>query len=118
MQLQQQEKPLRQLLRCILWQNGGIHIDIPVENLPEILNDPQALVWLDIQGDCNPSERMLKDVFKLQHITIHTMCEEHERAKFAESDDCSYIVVHGMVFDATTEEAETPKLDIVFAKNF
>jgi magnesium transporter len=115
---QQEEKPLKQQLRYIVWQNGGIHIDLPLENLPEILSDPQALVWLDIQGDCNPSERMLKDVFKLQKITIHTICEEHERAKFTESDDYFYLVVHGLVFDATTEEAETPKLDIVFAKNF
>jgi magnesium transporter len=118
MQLQQEEKPLKQQMRTILWENGGIRINLPLENLPEILNDPQALVWLDIQGDCTPSERMLKDVFKLQHITIHTMCEEHERAKFAESEDYYYIVVHGLVFDTTTEEAETPKLDIVFAKNF
>ena len=46
------------------------------------------------------------------------MCEERERAKFAESDDYYYLVVHGLVFDTTTEEASTPKLDIVFAKNF
>jgi hypothetical protein len=54
MQLQQQEKPLEQQLQTILWQNGGIRINPPSENLPEILNDPQALVWLDIQGDCTP----------------------------------------------------------------
>jgi magnesium transporter len=118
MQLEQQEKPLKQQLRTILWENGGIHINPPLENLPDILHDPQALIWLDIQGDCSPSERMLNDVFKLQHITIKTMSEEHERAKFAESDDYRYLVVHGLVYDATTDEAETPKLDIVFAKNF
>jgi magnesium transporter len=118
MQLQQQEKPLKQQLQTILWQNGSISINPLSENVPVILNDPQALVWLDIQGDFTPSERMLKDVFKLKHITIQTMGEEHERAKFNESDDYDYIVVHGLVFDATTGEAETPKLDIVFAKNF
>ena len=118
MQLQQEEKPLKQQLRMIVWQNGSIHINLQLENLPEILSDPQALIWLDIEGDCNPSRSMLKDVFKLQHITIQTMCEEHERAKFTESEDYYYIVVHGLVFDATTEEAETPKLDVVFAKNF
>jgi magnesium transporter len=118
MQLQQQEKPLKQQSQTILWQNGDVHTNPPLENLPEILNDPQALVWLDIQGDCTPFERTLKDVFKLQKITILTMCEERERAKFAESDDYDYIVVHGLVFDATTGEAETPKLDIVFTKNF
>ena len=65
MQLQQEEKPLKQQLRTMLWQNGSIHINPHQEKLPEILSDPQALIWLDIQGDCNPSERMLKDVFKL-----------------------------------------------------
>jgi magnesium transporter len=118
MQLQQQEKPLKQQLRTTIWQNGKPSIETSLEKLPETLNDPQALVWLDIQGDYKPSENMLRNVFKLEHITIQTMCEEHERAKFAESDNYNYLVVHGLVFDTTTEEATTPKLDIVFAKNF
>ena len=118
MQLQQEEKPLKQQVRSVLWQNGGIDIDVPSEHLPEMLSNQQTLVWLDIQGDCTPYEQVLKDVFKLQRITISTMSEEHERAKFTETEDYSYLVVHGLVFDATTEEDETPKLDIVFAKNF
>jgi magnesium transporter len=118
MQLQQEEKPLKQQVRSILWQNGGVHIDPSLGNLPEMLHDPQVLVWVDLQGDCTSSEQVLKDVFKLQRITIRTMCEEHERAKFIETENYDYLVVHGLVFDTTTEEAETPKLDIVFAKNF
>ena len=117
-QISQQEKPLKQQVRTIIWQKGKLSFDLPLEKLPETLNDPQALVWLDIQGDFSPFESMLRNVFKLQHITVQTMCEEHERAKFAESEDYYYLVVHGLTFDATTEEAETPKLDIVFAKNF
>ena len=101
-QISHQEKSLKQQLRTIIWQNGKLSIDPPLENLRETLNDPQVLVWLDIQGDCSPSESMLRNVFKLQHITVHTMCEEHERAKFSESDDYRYIVVHGLVFDTRT----------------
>ena len=118
MQLQQQEKPLKQQLRTTIWQNGKPDIVTSLEKLPGTLNDPQSLVWLDIQGDFSSSESMLHNVFKLQHITVQTMCEEHERAKFAESDNYFYMVVHGLVFDTTTEEASTPKLDIVFARNF
>jgi hypothetical protein len=36
MQLQQQEKPLKQQLRTILWQNGGIRINPSLENLLEV----------------------------------------------------------------------------------
>jgi magnesium transporter len=118
MQLQQQEKPLKQQLQTIVWQNGSIQINPSVENLPEILYGPHTLVWLDIEGDCTQAEQMLKDVFKLQRITIRTMSEEHERAKYTDNEVYNYLVVHGLVFDTTTEEAETPKLDIVFAQNF
>ena len=121
MQQQQklQEKPPRQQkLRTVIWQNNKPGIDPSAENLQAALNDPQALVWLDIPGDSSPYESVLRNVFKLEHITIHTMGEEKERAKFVESDSYNYMVVHGLVFDTTTEEAETPKLDIVFSKNF
>jgi magnesium transporter len=117
-QIAQQEKPLKQQLRTMIWRDGKLSLDGSPDNMQEALNDPQALIWLDSEGDCSLSESMLRDVFKLQHITIHTMSEEHERAKFTESDDYYYLVVHGLVFDATTEEADTPKLDIVFARNF
>ena len=118
-QISQQEKLLKQQqLHTIIWRNGNLSFDPPQDQLQEVLNDPQALIWLDIEGACSLSESMLRNVFKLQHITIQTICEEHERAKFAESDDYRYLVVHGLVFDATTEEDKTPKLDIVFAKNF
>lgn len=119
MQQQQQEKSLQQQkLRTVLWQNNKPSVDPSPENLQAALNDPQALVWLDIVGDCGQYDSLLRNVFKLEHITIHTMGEEKERAKFTESDNYNYLVVHGLAFDTTAEEADTPKLDIVFAKNF
>lgn len=118
-QIQQQEKPLKQQLRNIIWQNNQLSIDSSPEKLQEALNDPQVLVWLDIEGDCSLSEEdMLRNVFKLQHITLQIMCETHERAKFLVSDDYRYLVVHGLEFDPAAGEANTPKLDIVFARNF
>jgi magnesium transporter len=118
--VQQQEKLLQQQqqLRTVIWQDGKLSTDFPPGKLQDVLNDPQALVWLDIAGDSSSSESMLRNVFKLQYITIHTMSEEHERAKFVESDDYRYLVVHGLAYDSTKDEADTPKLDIVFSKNF
>jgi len=108
----------QQELQAIAWRNGKLSTDIQLEKLSEILPDPHALVWLDIVGDCSDCESKLCDVFKLEPIVVKTMCEERERAKFLERDDYFYLVVHGMTFDPATEEAVTPKLDIVFAKNY
>jgi magnesium transporter len=116
---QQQEKSLQQQeLRTVLWQNNKPSVDLSPEILQAALNDPQSLVWLDIVGDCGQYDTLLHTVFKLEHITVQTMNEEKERAKFAESDNYNYLVVHGLAFDTPAEEADTPKLDIVFAQNF
>lgn len=116
----QQDKSLQKgELRTVVWQNGKISTESSLETLQEALHDPHVLIWLDIMGDCDPpQEALLHNVFELAPITIQTMGEEKERAKFNEQDKYFYLVLHGMSFDAQTNEANTPKLDIIFGKNF
>ena len=115
----QQDKPLQQgERRTVVWQNGKSSTESAPETLQEVLHDPHALIWLDIVGDCGSQQALLHNVFELAPITIQTMDEEKERAKFTEQENYFYLVVHGMSFDRQTDEADTPKLDIVFGKNF
>jgi len=115
----QQDKPMQQgELRTVVWQNGKSTRESPPETLQEVLHDPHALIWLDILGKCGQEQALLHNVFELAPITLQTMDEEKERAKFTEQEHYFYLVVHGLLFDTQTEEADTPKLDIVFGKNF
>ena len=115
----QQDKPMQQgELRTVVWQNGKSTRESPPETLQEVLHDPHALIWLDILGECGQEQALLHNVFELAPITLQTMDEEKERAKFTEQEHYFYLVVHGLLFDTQTEEADTPKLDIVFGKNF
>lgn len=115
----QQDKLLQEgKLHTVVWQNGKIDTERPPEKLQEVLQDPHALIWLDILGDCGPQEALLRNVFALAPITIQAMREKHERAKFIEQDNYYYLVVHGMSFDTQTNEADMPKLDIIFGKNY
>ena len=115
----QQDKPLQKgELRTVVWQNGKISTDSSPETIQEVLHDPHALIWLDIMGNCSSQEALLHDVFELAPITIQTMDEEKERAKFNEQENYFYLVLHGLSYDAQIDEAATPKLDIVFGKNF
>src|SRR5258708_9153903 len=122
--MQQQEQPQKNKplqkgeLRTVVWQNGKISMDSSPETIQEVLHDPHALIWLDIMGYCSSQEALLHDVFELAPITIQTMDEEKERAKFTEQENYFYLVVHGLSYDTQTDEADTPKLDIVFVKNF
>ena len=102
----------------VVWQNGRTSTEISPAALQGIVHDPHALVWLDILGDSGSQETLLHDVFELAPLTLKTMSEERERAKFTEQENYFYLVVHGMSFNAQTSEASTPKIDIIFGKNF
>lgn len=106
------------MLHILLWRNGKLTADLAPEALHDVLGDPQSLVWLDIEGDPGEYTDLLAQVFKLSHITVKTIQEERERAKFFEANDYFYVVLHGLTFDSKTEEADTPKLDVVFAQNY
>src|SRR5690242_14912828 len=93
----QQGKPLQPgVQRTVVWQNGKISTEISPDMLQELVHDPHALIWLDILGDCASQKPLLHDVFELAPITLQTMSEERERAKFTEQENYFYLVVHGM----------------------
>src|SRR6266699_2818364 len=82
------------MLQILLWRNGKLTTDLAPEALQDVLGDPQSLVWLDIEGGPGEYTDMLSRVFKLSHITIKTIQEERERAKFFEGNDYFYVVLH------------------------
>jgi magnesium transporter len=115
----QQDRPLHPgKRRTVVWQDGEIKSASAPDTIQQVLRDPHSLLWLDITGACDSQEALLKKVFQLAPITIQTMREERERAKFTEQERYFYLVVHGMTFDTQTDEESMPKLDIIFAQNF
>ncbi len=107
---------MRQLL---LWQNGKVTCDWSSNALHQALQDHTAHVWLDVQGeDIENTSEMLRHDFQLSQLTLDTIAEEKERARLVEQHNYFYLVVHGLTFDPKTDEADTPKLDIAFGKNF
>ena len=107
---------MRQLL---LWQHGNVTCDWSSEILHHVLQDHDAHVWLDVQGeDIEQMSEMLRHDFGLSQLTLDTIAEEKERARLVEQHNYFYLVVHGLVFDSETDTADTPKLDIAFGKNF
>ncbi len=106
--------------QTLLWQDGKLNTDISTQSIQNALQDPAAVIWLDllIGNDSGKYLHTLSDVLKLSHLTIHSIEEIHERSKLTQGNGYFYLVMHGLGFDTTTGEASTPKLDIVFGKNF
>ena len=104
--------------RLLVWQNGKLNKQATMKTVGDVLRDPTAVVWLDIKGDITDCRDQLHTTFKLSAITLDTIQEERERAKFTEGKTYFYLVMHGLTFDETTQEGTTPKLDIAFGQNF
>lgn len=105
--------------RCaIAWQDGKLRTELAGEALREALREPQALVWLDIQGDLAAYNGTLTRAFQLSPLTITSIGEEHGRAKLIEGKGYFYLIVHGLTFSRATLEGHTPKLDVIFGHNF
>lgn len=107
---------MRQLM---LWQNGKVTCDWSTRALHKALEDPNAHVWLDIQGeDVENTGEMLRHDFNLSQLTLDTIAETQERSRLVEQHGYFYLVVHGLFFNREDDSADTPKLDIAFGKNF
>jgi magnesium transporter len=106
--------------RALLWRDGQLKTDDSAQSIQNALQDPTAVVWLDLLIDHDPEKYMhvLRDVLKLSHLTLESIVEEHERSKLTQGNGYFYFVTHGLRFDTATGESSTPKLDIVFGKNF
>lgn len=102
----------------LIWRDGKLHADPPQREIESARHADQSFIWLDLEGEPQHFHKLLADTFRLSRITLHTIEEDRERAKLVERRDYFALVVHGLVFDSATDEAETPKLDIVFAPGY
>ncbi len=102
----------------LLWEDGHIRVDVGTPALLQAKQRDTSLVWLDLEGEPHQFRAMLASAFGISAIILDVIEEEHERSKLTERHGYYHLVVHGLSFDATSEEAETPKIDIVFGANW
>jgi magnesium transporter len=102
----------------LVWQNGELQPKLSSSGLEQALHAEGSLTWLDIEGDPAEAQKLLTHTFGLSHLTIRTIGEQAERAKFVEGHDYFYLVMHAIGFDQQSEDAATPKVDIVFSKHY
>ncbi|HEU5347846.1 MAG TPA: magnesium/cobalt transporter CorA [Ktedonobacterales bacterium] len=102
----------------LVWQHGDLQPKFSPDSLGQVLNTDGSLIWLDIEGDPAHAQKLLSQTFGLSRLTIRTIGDETERAKFVEGHNYFHLVMHGIGFDRQTEDATTPKMDIVFSKHY
>jgi magnesium transporter len=88
------------------------------EHLPELLNDEQALVWVDMLEPTTADEEVLRDVFKFHPLTIEDCHENRHYPKVEEFPGYLYLIVHGVRADTSPDHFNTIELDAFLGKNY
>ena len=90
-------------------------LDFSPERLTEI---PNALHWIDLEQPTPEEAAILKDVFHFHPLAIEDCLEDVHHPKLDEYDGYIFAIVHGIRFDAPTEEFITRELDIFLSDNY
>ncbi len=87
-------------------------------DLPELLKDESAVIWIDMESPTVDDEQILLDVFKFHPLTVEDCRENRHYPKIEEFDGYIYFIVHGVTADISPDRFNTIELDGFLGPNY
>jgi len=107
------------MLRILALRGGAALPDVQVSDLPALLGDPQARVWVDISGPPDDETRaVLRDLFRFHPLVIEECFEERERPKVEVFEGYLYCITHGLDPSSSAEHHDVVELDAFLGQQF
>jgi magnesium transporter len=98
---------------------SGGHIEHHTELDAALLkSDPEALHWIDLEDPTVREASILEDPFHFHPLAIEDCLSEVHHPKVDDYGDYAFFIVHGIRFDAPTDQFITRELDIFLGRNY
>jgi magnesium transporter len=105
------------MLTYFRWADG--RIERLSEFRPEHLTEkPGALHWIDLDTPTSEEARILREPFHFHPLAIEDCLVEVHHPKIDDYEDYVFAIVHGIRFDAPTDQFITRELDIFLGRNY
>lgn len=98
--------------------NSKIEKHFTVDDLPQLLKDPSAVIWVDMEAPTEADEQVLLDVFQFHPLTVEDCRENRHYPKIEEFDGYLYFIVHGVRADTSSDRFNTIELDGFLGPNY
>jgi magnesium transporter len=107
-------------MEILVYRNGEQKITegVPAEQLPELLQDQSAVIWVDMEAPTEADEQVLLDVFRFHPLTVEDCRENRHYPKIEEFAGYIYFIVHGVRADASPDRFNTIELDGFLGSNY
>ena len=96
-------------MEILVYRNGTNKIieGSTVDDLPELLKDKSAVIWVDMEKPGSEDERILLDVFNFHPLTVEDCRENRHYPKVEEFPNYIYFIVHGVTADTSPDRFNT-----------
>ena len=88
------------------------------EQLPELLKDEKAVIWIDMEGPTEADEQLLMNLFHFHPLTLEDCRETRNYPKVEEFPGYLYFIVHGVRADTSPDHFNTIELDAFLGPNY
>ncbi len=107
-------------MEILVYRNGEHKITegVTVDQLPELLQDRSAVIWVDMESPTEADERVLLDVFHFHPLTVEDCHENRHYPKVEEFPGYLYFIVHGVTADTSPDRFNTIELDGFLGGNY
>jgi magnesium transporter len=86
--------------------------------LPDLLQDDQLVVWVNMEQPSKADEDVLLNVFKFHPLTVEDCRENRHYPKVEEFPGYLYLIVHGVRADTSPDHFNTIELDAFLGPNY
>jgi magnesium transporter len=115
---------LCKMIEIFVYREGADAVEegfSPAE-LPDLLSDPDALVWVDFNAvseeEIDAAERVLLEILKFHHLTVEDCRETRNQPKVEVYKNYLFFIVHGVKNETNSTNFVTKELDGYLGRNF
>lgn len=98
-------------------RDGKVEEGVDIARLGELLQDPLACLWVDLEAEPEESLEALGRQFALHPLTVEDLVHKNQRPKLEEFEDYIFVVIHGLR-PREGEEVPADEVDIALGKNW
>jgi magnesium transporter len=112
------------MIEIFVYRDGADSIEecFEPEEIPELLEDPDNLVWVDINAETKESleeaEHVLASIFRFHHLTVEDCRETRNQPKVEVYKSYLFFIVHGVKNETNSANFVTKELDGYLGRNF
>nr|AAP58616.1 putative magnesium and cobalt transport protein [uncultured Acidobacteriota bacterium] len=107
-------------MEIFVYRHGAPNIEegFTIAELPALLKDEQAIVWVNMNQPTKVDEDVLLDVFQFHPLTVEDCRENRHYPKVEEFPSYLYLIVHGVRADTSPDHFNTIELDAFLGPNY